>query len=72
MLHDPRYIDDLIKTGRAALAEARGPISESLLFFSDPRAQAAAEEILPGKDKHAVAVWREDIKNRGTRALFPW
>jgi hypothetical protein len=62
----------LIATGRAAPAEARGGISEALLFFPDPRAQAAAEEILPDKEKHMVEVWRRDIKTRGLKALFPW
>ena len=71
-LQDPRAIEELIATGRKVPVEARGGIAEALLFFPDPKAQAAANEILPDKEKNLLEVWRRDIKARGLKVLFPW
>lgn len=72
MLQDPRAIDVLITTGRVSHGEARAGIAQSLLFFPDPKAQTAADEIAPIKLKHMMEVWRGEIKAKGLRVLFPW
>ena len=69
-LQDPRAVDELIATGRQVPGEARFGAGQALLFFSDPRAQAAAEEFIPNKT--TLEHQRQDIKTRGKHALFPW
>ncbi len=73
-LQDPRAIDELISTGRHAPAEAGIAIAQSLIYFADPKAQAAAEELMPEPDKkkNMVEVFRSEMKKNGLRALFDW
>jgi hypothetical protein len=69
-LQDPRAIDDLIATGRRVGSEARYYIGVSLLYFSDPKAQAAAEELI--RDKSRLAMERKEMQTRGLKGLFPY
>jgi hypothetical protein len=69
-LQDPRAIDELIATGRRVGSEARYYIGVSLLYFSDPKAQAAAEELI--KDKNRLAIERKEMQTRGLQGLFPY
>ncbi len=71
-LQDTRAIDQLIATGRHAPAEAGVAIAQSLIYFADPKAQAAAEELMPEKEKNLVGVFRSEMKKNGLRALFEW
>lgn len=69
-LQDPRAIDELIATGRHAGSEARYSIGVSLLYFSDPKAQAAAEELI--KDKNHLAIEHKEMQTRGLQGLFSY
>jgi len=69
-LHDPRAIDELIATGRQMRGESRLIMGRSLLFFADPRAQSAAEELMP--DKKTLDLERREVETKGTKVLFPW
>lgn len=72
-LQDPRAIDELIATGRRVPGEARYGIAEALLYFSDPRAQAAAEEFAAVvEDKKVVEFMRAQAKAKGVKGLFPY
>jgi hypothetical protein len=69
-LQDPRAIAELIATGRRVGSEARYYIGVSLLYFSDTKAQAAAEEFI--KDKDRLAMERKEMQTRGLKGLFPY
>lgn len=71
-LQDPRAVDELIAAGREMTGEALAGIVQSLIYFSEPRAQAAAEELLPPQYKDLLKLFREERKTRGMRALFQW
>ena len=71
-LQDARAIDELIATGRQMRGEPRLIVARSLLFFPDPKAHAAAEELTPEEEKNWLELQRQDIKARGMRVLFPW
>lgn len=72
-LQDPRAIDILIKTGHQTVGEARIGIGQALLCFSEPRAQAAAEEFF-GDDKKLFEMERQLVKEKGIKGLgmFNW
>jgi hypothetical protein len=61
----------LIVIGRNGSGEIEA-IIQSLLYFPDPRAQAAAEEFAAPYDKDLVSRYRKEIKEKGVRALFEW
>jgi len=69
-LQDPRAINELIAIGGQLKGEPRILVAESLLFFNDPKAQAAADELMPRKG--LLEIQRRDIKTRGMKVLFPW
>jgi hypothetical protein len=69
-LQDPRAIPELIKTGRQVPGEARLAIAWSLVFFSDPKAQAAADELVTKKE--LINGWREEVKKNGFKVFFQW
>lgn len=71
-LQDPRSIEPLIAAGRHAVGEARYGIGKSLLYFSDPRAQAAAEEFYASRQKELLELERKDAKEKGVKGLFQW
>jgi hypothetical protein len=71
-LQDHRAIGELIATGRQVPGEARACIVQSLVYFDDPKAQAAAEELMPEKEKNMVEVYRSEMKKNGMRAMFQW
>jgi HEAT repeat protein len=71
-LQDVRAIEPLIAAGRQSLAEARFGIGESLLYFSDPKAQAAAEEFINTTDKTLLETLRRESKEKGVKGLFQW
>jgi hypothetical protein len=73
-IQDSRAIDELIAAGRQVPAEAGIAIVQSLMYFADPRAQVAAEELLPEKEKkmNTLELFRSDMKKNGMRALFEW
>jgi HEAT repeat protein len=67
-LQDPAAIEEIIAAYHRAPAETRVEIAESLLYFPDSRAQAAAEEFI--RDKELLARRRQKIKEKGTKMLF--
>lgn len=67
-LQDPRAIDEIIAAYHRAPAETRNTVSRALVFFPDPRAQAAAEEFI--KDKSTLALYRKEAEAKGAKALF--
>ncbi len=71
-LQDPRAIDELIAIGQQVPGEALGGIVRSLIYFDDPKAQAAAKMLLPEKQKSLLDFYRSQKKASGMRALFPW
>ncbi|HEY1527944.1 MAG TPA: HEAT repeat domain-containing protein [Candidatus Angelobacter sp.] len=72
-LQDPRAIDELIATGRRVPGEARYGIAEALLYFPDPKAQAAAEEFADVlDDKKLFDYKRAEAKAKGVKGLFPY
>jgi PBS lyase HEAT-like repeat-containing protein len=72
-LQDPRAIDVLITVGRRVPGEARAGIMEALLYFDDPKAQAAAEELADVLDnKHLFELIRANAKKYGVKGLFPY
>lgn len=71
-LQDPRAIPELIAVGREATGQALSGIVQSLLYFPDPKAQAAAEELLPQKQKNLLDVYRTEKKQSGIKGLFGW
>jgi HEAT repeat protein len=72
-LQDPRAVDELIATGRRVPGEARAGIMDALLYFDDPRAQAAAEELSEIlNDKHLFELHRANAKKQGVKGLFPY
>ena len=72
-LQDPKAIDELISTGRRVPGEARGAIAESLLYFPQPKAQAAAEELSDvWADRNVWEVVKQDAKTKGIKGLFGW
>ena len=72
-LQDPRAIDELIATGRRAPGEARVGIVTALLYFSDPKAQAAAEEFSDVfADRRSLGFLREKAKRDGVKGLFSY
>jgi hypothetical protein len=72
-LQDPKAIEELIATGRRVPGEARVGIMEALLYFNDPKAQAAAEELSAVLDnKHLFELMREDATKKGIKGLFSY
>lgn len=69
---DPHGIEDLISVGQKANGEAVAGIVQALIYFPEPRAQKAAEELTPQEEKNMIAVFRHEKEQRGLRALFPW
>lgn len=69
-LQDARAIPELIAIGRQVPGEARLGIAWSLLYFADPKAQLAAEEL--ATDKGLLHLYRDIVKEKGVKALFPW
>jgi hypothetical protein len=72
VLQQPRAIDEMIAAARETPSEARFEIAKSLLFFSDPKAQAAAEELTPKKKKGSLEITRQAARTSGIKALLPW
>jgi hypothetical protein len=72
VLQDPRAVDEMISIGRRTGNEARFEIAKSLLFFSDPKAQAAAEDLIPEKEQKILDATRSEVKAKGINALLPW
>lgn len=70
-LGDARAVPELIEVGHQAAGEALSGIVRSLIYFDDPRAQEAAEHLLPEKEKDLLPFFREE-KSKGTRGIFPW
>jgi len=72
-LQDPRAIEPLIEAGRRTPGVGRGGIRKSLLYFSDPRAQAAAEEFYAlTNSKKLMDLHRQEAKEKGAKGLFQW
>jgi len=71
-LQDPRAIAELIAAGHREPGEALGGIVQSLIYFSDPKAQSAADEIIPEQEKNMLQIFRREKEENGTKALFPW
>lgn len=74
-LQDPRAIIEIATVAKHEGYDANVSMAECLLYFSDPRAQSAAEEILDDKkvgDTRILDIARRDVKARGVRGLFPW
>ncbi len=67
-LQDSRAIPELIAAYRRSPVETRHEIAEALLYFSDQRAQAAAEQFIT--DKNALLRSREHIRKEGLKGLF--
>lgn len=71
-LQVPRAIEPLISAGRHTPGEGLAGIRESLLYFSDPKAQAAAEELYNPKEKRLLELERQQAKEKGVKGLFQW
>ncbi len=71
-LQDPRAIEPLIAAGRHTPGEGLAGIRESLLYFSDPRAQAVAEELFTPTEKRLLELKRQKAKEKGVKGLFQW
>jgi hypothetical protein len=71
-LQDPRAIEPLIAAGRSTPGEGRAGIREALLYFSDPKAQAAAEQLYNPKEKKLLELERQKAKEKGVKGLFQW
>jgi PBS lyase HEAT-like repeat len=71
-LQDPRAVDELIATGSHVPGEALLGIAQSLIYFSAPKAQMAAEKLTSEKEKRVLEAYRQDMNARGLKALFPW
>lgn len=69
-LQDVKAIELLISTGQHTVGEARAGIGDALLYFSDPRAQAAADEFISNKTH--LKLKRQHAKERGVKGLFQW
>lgn len=69
-LQEPKAIDELIGAGHRLPGEARAAIGEALLQFQDPRAQAAADELVA--DKKHLEIARRDAQSKRLKALFPY
>ncbi len=67
-LQNPAAIEEIIEAYHRAPAETRAEIAETLLYFPDPRAQAAAEEFI--SDKQLLVRRRREIKEKGTKMIF--
>jgi hypothetical protein len=72
VLQDPRAVAEMIATGRQTSNEARFEIAKSLLFFADPEAQEAAEELMTETMKNSLEVTPREVKEKGVKALLPW
>jgi hypothetical protein len=71
-LQDSRAIPELITMGRQLPGEARYGIGESLLYFSDTKAQASADEFITSINKEMLEPLRQYIKEKGFKLLFQW
>jgi HEAT repeat protein len=72
-LQDPKAIDELIATGRRVPGEARGGIAQALLYFPDPKAQAAADELSDvWEDRKIWDMLRQEARSKGVKALFDY
>jgi hypothetical protein len=62
---------DIIAVCRRAPLESRYGIARALLFFPDPKAQAAADEAFKG-NKAELDLWRKEIKSKGWKAFHDY
>src|SRR5579871_768635 len=62
-LQDPRAIDEIIGAVRRAPMETHDGMAKALLYFSDPKAQKAADELF--LDKRYIGALRDQIKEKG-------
>jgi hypothetical protein len=69
-LQEPRAIDELITTGHHVSGEGRQEIAKFLLYFPDPKAQAAADELAVPTDSFKFA--KQAAREKGVKGLFPW
>ena len=68
MLQDKASIPLIIEAARKAPSEAEAWIARPLVSFGDPRARAAAEELIP--DKALLAELKQRAKEKGPRGLW--
>ncbi len=66
-LQDRRAIRPIIEAARRAPSEAQSSIAEALVFFDDPEAQKAADELIP---KRAVLESLRKRALKGPKAVF--
>ena len=63
-------LDQVIIAAQRAPLETRSSIGRALLFFPDPKAQAAAEKAFT--DKESLELWRKEIKAKGWKAFHDY
>jgi HEAT repeat protein len=71
-IQDPHAVEELIDAGREAKGEALWAIVQALTYFSDPRAQAAADALTPEAQKTLLNVFRIEVAKTGLRVIAPW
>jgi hypothetical protein len=71
-LQVPKAIDILIEKGRHADGEARTAIAQALAYYSDPRAQTAADQLASPKEAALIAAIRRQAAEYGVQQLLQW
>jgi hypothetical protein len=68
-LQDKRAIPLLIEAGRRVPAEVALGVAQALVFFDEPRAQAAVEGFIP--DKQYLTALRKQVREHGPNGMLP-
>jgi PBS lyase HEAT-like repeat len=68
VLQDKDSIPLIIEAARKAPSEAQGIIAQPLVAFDNPRARAAAEELIP--DKEVLEDLKQRAKEKGPRGIL--
>jgi hypothetical protein len=71
-LQMPKAIDVLIEKGRHAEGEARTAIAQALAYYSDPRAQTAADQLAAPNEAALIAGTRRLTAEHGVEQLLQW
>jgi len=68
LLQDKVSISSIIEAARTAPLELQWAVALALVAFDDPRARAAAEELIPNKE--VLEDLKKGVKEKGARALW--
>jgi len=69
-INDARAIPAIIEVCEKAPVEVLGAIAQYLIYFDDPRAQAAADRFIT--DKKFLETFRNEVKQNGLKGIFGW